>query len=47
MEKEILKPVKISKSKSTKKDTNNIGAKLYFSKNFLTYSNLIKNMLTL
>jgi len=34
MEKEILKPVKISKSKSTKKDTNNIGAKLYFSKKF-------------
>ena len=34
MEKEILKPVKITKAKSTKKDTNNIGSKLYFSKKF-------------
>ena len=34
MEKELLRPVKISKAKSTKKDGNNIGAKLYFSKKF-------------
>ena len=34
MEKELLRPVKISKAKSSKKDGNNIGAKLYFSKKF-------------
>ena len=34
MEKSLLKPVKIMKAKSSKKDNNNIGTKLYYSKKY-------------